>query len=113
MDYNIEITIKVDSSRKLHTNEVYVNRILGIFFLGFFSDSFFSQKTETLLWKVSVFSLVFVMISVLTQFFFMFQNKYTVKFLNHDENIKMLMLKRHKFTTIYAAIYGNRVNKVV
>ena len=84
--------------------------LLGIVFLGLFSDSFFSQKTETLLWRVSGVCYDFSFDSI---FFFMFQNKYKVKFLNHDENIKMLMLKRHKFTTIYAAIYGNRVNKVV
>ena len=35
---------------------------MGIIFLGFFSDSFFSQKTETLPRRVSVFSYMFVMI---------------------------------------------------
>ena len=38
----------------VHTNEVQENRISGIFFLELFSDSFFSQKTEILLWRVSV-----------------------------------------------------------
>ena len=47
-DFKIEITAKVDSSMKLHANEVKVNGILGIFFLGLISDSFLSQKTETL-----------------------------------------------------------------
>ena len=81
----------------------------AVFFLGFFLIHFFHKKLRFYYGE----SQVFVMISGLIQFFFMFQNKYKVKFLNHDENIKMLMLKRHKFTTIYAAIYGNRVNKVV
>ena len=36
----------------------------------------------------------------------MFQNKYKVKSLNHDENIKTFMLKEHKFPTTYDAIYG-------
>ena len=35
---------------------------MGIIFLGLFSDSFFSQKTETLPRRVSVFSYMFVMI---------------------------------------------------
>ena len=81
----------------------------AFFFLGFFLIPFFHKKLRLYYGE----SQVFVMISVFDSVFFMFQNKYKVKFLNHDENIKMLMLKRHKFTTIYAAIYGNRVNKVV
>ena len=76
---------------------------------AFFLIPFFHKKLRPYYGE----SQVFVMISVLTQFFFIFQNKYKVKSLNHDENIKMLMLKKHKFTTKYAAIYGNRVNKVV
>ena len=74
----------------------------AFFFLGFFLIPFFHKKLRFYYGE----SQVFVMISVLTQFFFMFQNKYKVKSLNHDENIKTLMLKKHKFMTKYAAIYG-------
>ena len=53
-------------------------------------------------WRVSGVCYDFIFDSV----FFMFQNKYKEKSLNHDENIKTIMLKKHKFTTKYAAIYG-------
>ena len=73
----------------------------AFFFLGFFLIPFFHKKLRFYYGE----SQVFVMISVLSQFFFMFQNKFKVKSLNHDENIKRLMLKKPKFTTKYAAIY--------
>jgi hypothetical protein len=62
----------------------------AFFFLGFFLIPFFHKKLRFYYEE----SQVFVMISVLTQFFFMFQNKFKVKSLNHDENIKRLMLTR-------------------
>ena len=65
---------------KVLTNEVKENRILGIFFLELFSDSFFSQKTETLPRRVSVFSYMFVMIWF---FFLVFQLTLQVQSLNH------------------------------
>ena len=74
----------------------------AFFFLGFFLIPFFHKKLRLYYGE----SQVFVMISGLIQFFFMFQNKYEVKSLNHDENIVTLMLKKHKFTTKYATIYG-------
>ena len=67
---------------------------MGIFFPGLFSDSFFSQKTETLLWRVSGVCYDFRFDSIS---FFMFQNKYEVKSLNHDEKIVILLLKKQKF----------------
>ena len=53
---------------------------MGIIFLGLFSDSFFSQKTETLPRRVSVFSYMFVMIWF---FFLVFQLTLQVQSLNH------------------------------
>ena len=83
---------------------------MGILFLGLFSDSFFSQKTETLLWRVSGVCYDFSFDSV----FFMFQNKYKVKSLNHDENIKTLMLKKSmNLWPNTLQFMDNRINKVV
>ena len=53
---------------------------MGIIFLGLFPDSFFSQKTETLPRRVSVFSYMFVMIWF---FFLVFQLTLQVQSLNH------------------------------
>ena len=53
---------------------------MGIIFLGLFSDSFFSQKTEILPRRVSVFSYMSVMIGF---FFLVFQLTLQVQSLNH------------------------------
>ena len=45
-DCKIEITVRVDSSKKLLTNDVKSNGILGVVLLGFFSNSFFHQKVR-------------------------------------------------------------------
>ena len=52
---------------------------MGIFFLGLFYDSFFSQKTETLPRRVSVFFYMFMILF----FFLVFQLTLQVQSLNH------------------------------